>query len=316
MATIQRDSHSNLGARFRAQITAAVATIDDGTLPDVDAWVATLDAARGQRLRDAGARLAAWSFETPPAVQGSPSTAEIGDSVATTIFNAWGHFFMGRALGDEYARLDWNVYDANENMTARTLLAILEEPDSLVSGLSPDTGDPILCDHLDTVEIESCELIVLQSLDEALAWLTGANGLATDYSDDWRWGALHTLTLEPLFPDNALNLPPPNDPDPELRNGYPRAGDNFVVNRADCTWDDTDFSQDGSGPAQRMLVEVADGKTRARLAIPGGTIYDPSSPHFRDLMDNYYIPNDHFDVPFTTAEIVEHGEGRWVIRSK
>ena len=316
MGEIQTDSHSNLGDRFAPLIAAAAATLDDGTHADVTAWYTSLPNRRQNRLRDAAARLNAWSYETPPAVVGSPGQDEIDDSVATTIFNAWGHYFLGHALGDEMAAIDWDIYDLNENLTIRVALALLETPEQLASGLAAATGEPILCDHLDTAEIESCQLMALQALDIALDWIESAEGLDTDVATDWRWGLLHTLTLEPLFPDTNLNIPPPNDPDPDLRNGYPRAGDNFAVNRADCTWDDLAFEQDGAGPAQRMIAMVRDGATRIRLAIPGGTVYDPESPHFRDLMDAYYIPNAYFDVPFSTAEIVERGEERWVIRRK
>lgn len=315
MAAIQTDSDSTLGARFQPLLATAAAAVDGGDA-GVTAWLATLPADRVSRLRDAAARLEAWTLRTVPAVTGTPPQADIDDSVATTIFNVWGHFFVGAALGDEVARLDWDIYKINENLTIRVALALLEEPDTFRSGLAAETGQPVLCDDLDTPEVESCTLIALQSLDRALEWLRGPDAFDGAPMDSWRWGALHTLTLEPLFPNNELNIPPPNDPDPALRRGYPRAGDNFVINRADCTWTDLDFRQDGAGPAQRMIADATGGSIRIRLAVPGGTIYDPTSPHFRDLMDTYYIPNAYFSVPFATDEIVQEGEQRWVIRGR
>jgi hypothetical protein len=31
-------------------------------------------------------------------------------------------------------------------------------------------------------------------------------------------------------------------------------------------------------------------------------------------MDQYYIPNRHFDLPFSIEEIITAGEERWVLR--
>ncbi len=315
MARIQADSQSNLGRRYRPFVVAAVGAIDADTPADVAAWLATLDAARVERLRAGGALLAAWSLETPPAVEGSPTADELRDSAATSLFNVWAHFAMAAVFGDELAALDWDIYDVNENLSTRMLLAVFEEPETLVSGLAPQTGQPVVCDSLATPRVESCTLVALQALDQAMAHLESEAGFGTADANEWHWGALHTLVLEPLFPNNELNVPPPNEPDPLLRNGYPRAGDMLAVNRADCTWEDLDFSQ-VDGPAQRFLARPVDGVIKARMALPGGTVYNPPSPHYRDLMDEYYVRNRHFDLPFSTPEIVSAGEERWVIRGK
>ena len=46
--------------------------------------------------------------------------------------------------------------------------------------------------------------------------------------------------------------------------------------------------------------------------LPGGVVYDRSSKHYRDLLDNYYLPQHHFDACYTVDEIVAKGEERWV----
>ena len=51
-----------------------------------------------------------------------------------------------------------------------------------------------------------------------------------------------------------------------------------------------------------------------RWALPGGVIFDSRSPHYRDLLDNYYLPEKHFDAPFTVSDIVANGELRWIFR--
>ncbi|HUH02416.1 MAG TPA: penicillin acylase family protein [Kofleriaceae bacterium] len=314
MAAIQADSQSTVGAHMQPLIAAIFAA---GTPPgDVTTWRAGLPAGRAARLDAIAARLAAWTLATPPAVEGSPSAQEVSDSVATSVFNVWVHYFLDLSIGDEMAALGWSVYDVNENLTVRVILALLAEPDAMVSGLAAGTQQPILCDDMRTAQVvESCDLAVWRALDAAVTWLESSDGFETADADAWVWGRMHTLTLQPLFPEDALNVPPRSDPNPDLRNGYPRAGDNFVINRADCGWGDLDFSQNEDGPAQRFLAEVEPGGTiRVRMALPGGTIYNRDSSHYRDLMDQYYIPNRHFDLPFSIEEIVTAGEERWLLR--
>jgi acyl-homoserine lactone acylase PvdQ len=286
-------------ARFQADSDS---TVGSHLLP---ALVAVLD--RAARADAAADHLRAWDLSTAT------------DSVATSIFNVWMHFFLARALGDEYAELGWDVFAVENNLSVRVAVALLAEPDSLRSGLAPQTGQPILCDDRTTTgggAVESCDDVALLALDDAIAWLASAQGFGSDDPATWVWGGLHTLTLEPLFPEDSLNLPPPDDPDPALRRGFPRAGDNFVINRADCGFD-LDFRQNADGPAQRFLAEVEPGGTiRARMALPGGLVYHRQSPHYRDLLDEYYLPDRHFDVPYATAEIVDHGEERWVFRNR
>ncbi|MDB4960247.1 MAG: Penicillin amidase [Myxococcales bacterium] len=116
------------------------------------------------------------------------------------------------------------------------------------------------------------------------------------------------LRITPLFPNTALDLPAPGAP------GFPKSGDNFVVNRSDQGWRDLDFSQYSDGPAQRKLA-IADGtQIHIKWALPGGVIYDSRSPHYRDLLDTYYLPQTHFDAPFRVDEIVAAGEHRWILR--
>ncbi|CAN5906936.1 hypothetical protein BH11MYX2_BH11MYX2_20980 [soil metagenome] len=41
-------------------------------------------------------------------------------------------------------------------------------------------------------------------------------------------------------------------------------------------------------------------------------IYDSRSPHYRDLLDTYYLPEQYFDPPCTAAELNPQGESRWI----
>ena len=151
--------------------------------------------------------------------------------------------------------------------------------------------------------VESCDRIALEAMDAALQWAAGDGGFGTGDTTAWRWGKKHTLTFEPLFPNQALNLGP-----------FPREGDTSVVNVADSGFADLSFEARAHGPAQRFIaVAEPGGRVRARFQLPGGAIYNPSSPHYRDLLDNYYLTEQHFDLPFTTEEVVAAGEERWLL---
>ena len=51
---------------------------------------------------------------------------------------------------------------------------------------------------------------------------------------------------------------------------------------------------------------------KVKWALPGGAIYDSRSPHYRDLLDNYYLPETRTSMrPYSIPEIVAAGESRW-----
>jgi len=310
LAGIQGDTHSNFGELLRPAIVAAIAKFDEelatpGTHPDLSAFVTGLSATKRTRLDEAGARLAAWTLATPAAVAPTASDAEIADSAATSIFNFWVVHFMSRAFSDEEAALGRFV-DVD-----RAAVLVLAHPSQLASEIAVETGEPILCDDLRTTgTIESCTLEVLIALDQALDAARGSSGFATADQTQWRWGKLHTLRLLPLTPSTKLELPPVDDPDTTLRDGYPRPGDNYVVDACHPGTRDLDFTY-AHGPSMRHITQFdAPGVPHTRMALPGGQIFDRGSGHYRDLIDTYWRDNKYFDLPYTVPEIIHDAEGR------
>jgi hypothetical protein len=294
MARIQHDTHSNVGAKLTPFILTALAKVADttGAPADVATYVAGLSAADKTALATAKDIMTAWTFETP---------AEAGpDSTATTLFNVWMHFFLQDALYDEYAAINFDPARLDDNQIVRIVYRMLAEPSAFVQ--SATTGQPIICDqYAVTGPDDSCTKMIMVAMVDAMHHVQSSAGFNSTNPADWQWGKLHMLTLKPLFPNPALNVGP-----------FPKAGDNFVINRADQGWDDLDFSQYGDGPAQRFLAEAAPGEPiKVKWALPGGTIYDSRSPHYRDLLDNYYLPLAHYDAPYALPEIVAAGESRW-----
>jgi penicillin amidase len=294
MANIQHDTHSNVGAKMTPFILAALDKVQDptGAPSDVSTYVAALPNADKTALLSARTIFRGWTFATP---------AEAGpDSTATTLFNVWMHFFLEDALYDEYTAVGFDPHRLDDNQIVRIVYRLFSEPGVFVQSAS--TGEPIICDRYATSGADdSCTKMVLVAMVDAMHHLQSPDGFNSVDPATWQWGKLHTLTIRPLFPNSKLELGP-----------FPKAGDNFVVNRSDQGWDDLDFSQYGDGPAQRFLAEAAPGEPiKVKWALPGGTVYDSRDPHYRDLLDNYYLPQTHFDAPYAIPEIVGAGESRW-----
>jgi penicillin G amidase len=308
MARIQHDSSSTVGAKLAPLVVAELAKLDaPETAPaDFQAYLAGLSTADRQRLTLGRALLGGWSFATPTALD-----APDPDSAATAVFNAWMHFFLNLSIADEYAAAGFDMWRIDDNLHVRTAWAMLSRPGSFVQSAS--TGQPIVCDRFDVPgPDDSCTTVVAQALVAAMTHLASSEGFGTADTAQWRWGRMHRLTLKPLFPNSNLELPTRDEPH---AGGFPKPGDNFVINRADQGWGDLDFSQNADGAAQRWLAQSEPGRPiSVKWQLPTGVIYDSTSPHYRDLLDEYYLPEVHFDAPYLVPEIVSNGETRWEFR--
>ncbi len=304
MARIQHDTTSNVGSKLAPAIRTALTRLDSpaGAPADVVTYLSNLSAQDRARLVAARDVLGAWTFAT--------ATASRPGSAATCIFNVWMHFFLTHALADEFTAMNLRLFDYDDNFLLRIAYALLTDPSSFVQ--STTTGQPIICDDIATAGDDSCTKVILVSLVDAMTHLEQTFGTAT--TTTWDWGKLHRLKINPLFPNSALSLPAGGEP------GFSKSGDMFVINRSDTSWSGLDFSQSADGPAQRFLAEARKDALgnpqpiKVKWALPGGVIYDPASPHYRDLLDNYYLPEKHFDAPYTLDEINAAGETRWLFR--
>ncbi|HEU0034793.1 MAG TPA: penicillin acylase family protein [Kofleriaceae bacterium] len=300
MAQIQHDTHSNVGAHLVPKILEALARLDTptGAPADLAPYLASLSAADKARLATARGVLQGWMFATPVDGDGSAATA---------VFNAWVHFFLERALRDEFVAASFDMNRIDDNALIRIVYALLTRPEMFKPFAA--TGQPVVCDDFTSTTDDSCTTMILRAALDAVTYLESPQGFASADPAAWRWGQLHQLLIQPLFPNTALNLPRPGE---LATTGFPRAGDNFAINRADHGYKDLDFSQFADGPAQRFLAIANPGEPIAvKWQLPGGAIFDSRSPHYRDLLDQYYLPEQHFDAPFSIDQIVDSGEYRW-----
>jgi penicillin amidase len=91
--------------------------------------------------------------------------------------------------------------------------------------------------------------------------------------DGWRWGKLHTLTLNHAFSRIGL-LRPLFSVGP-----FPSSGDNFTINVG--FYRHSNPYQQTVGPSMRMIVETGP-SLRSKFILPSGQSGHPFSQHYRD----------------------------------
>ncbi len=307
MSALQADAQSPYGRLATAAIVAELdRAVEEAATPGTHADLADAVAAAGsaamakiEAMRD---RLAAWeSFDTPAAVEGTPSDAQIADSVATTIFNAsFGR--LVRLFVDDEAE----VLGHGARGRSRTILRALNDPESMLS-YDDAIADTVLWDDLRTDEVETRGTQVLAAFLGALGFLESELGADMD---EWRWGELHTLTLASLVPslgEDVLSIPPASSD--AFANGFPRHGDNETVDPAGFGVTETSDFTYGSGPQQRLVVQMTPDGPLVWNATPGGQALDPDSPHHADEMEKWR----HNEAPpmyLNEPDVVAHAERR------
>ncbi len=309
MQRLQADVQSPYGRFLRdgivEQLDRALQELEvPGTHPDLAEALADVDTEEADRLRTARDLLAAWSLQTPAAVEGSPSDEAVRDSAASSLFNVtYGHL-MRLALGDEQ-----QVHGHRSRLQVRTLQRMVNEPQAMAS-YDPERGDSVLWDDLRTDEVEGRGDRIVRAVRAALAWLRSDEGFGSEEPARWRWGRLHTLRLQSIVPQpgtDRLSIPTPDDPD--FPDGFPRHGDRDVVDAAGFSPFALDRFSYGSGPQQRLVVEMRPEGPRAWNALPGGQVLDPRSPHHADEIE-LWRRNEAPMVPFDRADVEAAAEQR------
>ncbi len=307
MQALQADAQSPYGRFLRGgiveQLDRALQELDaPGTHADLSAALADVDDAEAARLRAARDLLADWSLRTPAAVEGDPSAEEVRDSAASSLFNVtYGHL-MRLALGDEQA-----VHGHRGRTQVRTLQRMMNAPETLAS-YDAVLGDSVLWDDLRTDEVEGRGDRIVRAVRAALAWLRSENGFGTDDVTQWRWGRLHTLRLRSIVPQpgtDRLSIPTPDDPD--FPDGFPRHGDRDVVDASGFSPFALERFSYGSGPQQRLVVEMTPDGPRVWNALPGGQVLDPASPHHADEIE-LWRRNQAPRVAFFRADVEREAE--------
>ena len=139
-------------------------------------------------------------------------------------------------------------------------------------------------DNVSTSDVENSYDILLQSFADALT------SLQTQFGSDlstWKYGNWHFASFTHLTGLKALS--------PSL---VPINGSSFTLNRAPG-------HIASSGSSERAIYILGDLKSSV-AALPGGQSGNPVSPHYHDLLDNYFLTWKYYNQTFYTFK--EYGQ--------
>jgi penicillin amidase len=254
------------------------------------------------RVAEAAGRIGSWDRSTPTGTPDGfdasdmdgrlapPSSAEVADSVAATIYAVWRGQFVKNVVDARIAPYGLPRPGGAEALKALKNL-LLSFPDRGGVGASgvdffavPGVSDPA----------DRRDILVLRSLSGALDLLAGpafdaAFHGSTD-QDGYRWGAVHRITFDAVL-GGPWSIPANGGP------GLPTDGGFSTVDAAshDIRADAANEFTFGSGPVRRFVAQPARGAMRADSALPGGTSETLGSPYYRNLLPRW-LTNETYPV--------------------
>jgi penicillin amidase len=189
---------------------------------------------------------------------------------------------------------------------------MLEKPQSGEKLATDDgTGESILWDDLSTTDkVETRDQQLVLALLDGLDWIVKTFG---ENPDKWRWGAAHAITFTSLLPgtEGQLSIPSAAQGFPKL--GYPRHGDEQVLDRSDYGLGRPaggyDFTY-SSGPAQRFVALMKKDELEVRNAQPGGNAWRDGDTWYENEAE-LWRKNQNAKVAFTPGEVVPEAAERW-----
>jgi penicillin amidase len=286
VASIQGDIVSEWGQamaptfiQVASDLAAEIAT--PGTHADLTAIATAADPTARGLVQKAHDIMAAWTdFETWSGQGTENSALQVADSQATLLNAVFFSNLAHLALDDEIAVLGVTPFgvSSNDEHVRKLITRMCTAPSTLKTQISSVTGDNILFDNLNTPGVvESKEQIAAQAIVNTLDYIVTA--LGSDPTK-WTWGGIHTLTFEYLIPlGTTFNIPSGGTVD--MPQGYPRHGDDGTVDVGPHGLSLTDYTY-VHGPAIRFGADLNPAGITAQNALPGGEIFDPTSPHYAD----------------------------------
>lgn len=290
MASIQADVHSPFGSLLAPKLVSAIAAADEerltpGTHPDLTAVVADSRYAAAN-VGEISQWMTSWGTDSdyfsesginPDDNSLDTDPTKMTAAQATLVFETWLVRMGMLTFNDEMALLSGGIPEV-PRMLAYIWTAA--DPTKLAT-YDATTGESSLFDDMTTTSVtETSEQLAVQALLDALDYVNTTFG--TDRSQ-WRWGRPHTLTFGALVPLwGSLSIPQAGNA--TFPNGFPRHGDLHTIDVANfgshpSSLANLDFTY-GSGPTQRFVADVQSPAPVSRNALPGGEVWDSSSPYF------------------------------------
>ena len=301
-------------------ITRAFENAGASTVPTLQAL------AGGPGVADAVTRLRNWDFSTPTGilegydaadqngVTSPPSTAEIQNSIAATLYSVWRGQFIKNTI--DAVLTAGNLPRPNSQLTVTALKNLLDNFDQRggagASGVQffNVPGVPNTAATAPTRR----DILILASMRDTLA-LLASDEFAPAFNrstnqDEYRWGKLHRVVLpHPL--GGQWNTPPAGGAfPPPLAGllGIPVDGGFEVVdasshNSRAATLNGFMF---GSGPVRRMVSEATRDKINAVTSLPGGPSGRLGDPLYINLL-RPWLTNEAFPIDIERRIVLPWG---------
>ena len=279
-------------------------------------------------VQAAVARLAAWRLTTPTGIPegydasdddgvlAQPSSDEISESVAATIYSVWrGQFIrntIDATLGGVPLPPGVALPKPGDQLSMTALKALVERPQPGIGASGINFFNAPAASAEDRRDI-----VILASLAGALTRLAGpdfaaAFGGSTNL-DDYRWGKLHRIVFRhPLggpfnVPATSAALGNPPNPLGDALPGFPVDGGFNVVDasRHDPRAQTVNAFMFDHGPVNRFVAQASQPGVRAESIWPGGTSGVPGTLFHLNLMFDY-LANDTIPLLFRNNDLQQH----------
>jgi acyl-homoserine-lactone acylase len=178
----------------------------------------------------------------------------------------------------------WNSFNALNN------LGYSAPDDHLVS--RPDSP---LWDDTRTEKKETKADIIAISLADAVSLCEKRMG---PDPRDWQWGKM----LQYVFKHSISEELPFGAFDDYFNPGtFPAGGDWHTINEAGFSWSDDKFEV-VEIPAMRMIVNFGETEPAYLITVPGQS-GNPSSPHYHDMIKEYFLTGKNHPLPFKDENV-------------
>jgi penicillin amidase len=283
---------------------------------------------------EAVGRLAAWKLTAPTGISegydaadvngvlGQPTSAEISESVAATIYSLWRGQFIRNTIN---ATLDGLPLPPGVTLPKPTSQLAVTAAKGLLERPLPGVGASGI-NFFNVPGVASAEdrrdILILKSVADSLARLAGpgfqpAFGGSTN-QNDYRWGKLHRIVLDhPLggmfsVPTAFGAIPHPLG---SALPGFPADGGLGAVDASnhDSRAQGVNEFMFGNGPVNRFVAEAGPPGVRAESVWPGGTSAIPGATFYLNLLPRY-LTNDTVPLLFGQNELQHnlHSVSRFV----
>jgi penicillin amidase len=309
---------------FITQALARGAVSSDPTLKSL-AGLPAVQAAVG--------RLATWNFRAPTGIAqgydaadrngvlGPPSSQEIAESVAATLYSVWRGQFIRSTVDATLQGVPLppgvSLPKPGSQLVMTALKSLLERPQPGIGASGINFFNATSASAEDRRDI-----LILKSMADALARLAGpefaaAFGGATNL-DDYRWGKLHRIVMDsPL--GSPFSVPPAFGAFPhplgDALPGFPTDGGFGVVDASNQNprGQSANEFMYGNRPVNRFVAEAGRPSVTVESVWPGGTSAIPGSPFYLNLLPRY-LTNDTVPLLFRQGDLQQslYGVSRFV----